>query len=230
MVVMVIVAITLLVIVMVVMLVAFAFFVIMMVMMFMMLVTITLLMIVMIVMMVMFVMFVMLMAITFIVIVMVMLVMVFVMMTALGTYLFCCQFLEQMIERIRSFKCRYNRGYIQFIRRCGNKLGRCVMLSHERDCLAELCIGGLIGVAEKDTACMLDLIIKELAEILHIHLTFVDVHDYHGAVYHSTFKLRGSYRLCNVTELTYAGRLDDNSVGSIIRCNLFESLAKISNQ
>ena len=69
-----------------------------------------------------------------------------------------------------------------------------------------------------------DLIVIELAKVLHIHFYLVNVGNGGKAVKHRTVLLCSLCRLDNVGKLTYSGGLDDDSVGSVFLENLDESL------
>ena len=75
-------------------------------------------------------------------------------------------------------------------------------------------------MTEIDTACMLDLIVKELAKVLHIHLAFINVNDNDCAVKYRILNISLENCLCYVAKLSYARGLYENSVGVVGRYDL----------
>ena len=75
-------------------------------------------------------------------------------------------------------------------------------------------------MAEENAACIFNLVSKKLTKVLHIHLALVYVNDRNRAVYLSVFKLCLKNCLGNVGKLSYAGRLDENTVRLIVAYNL----------
>ena len=77
---------------------------------------------------------------------------------------------------------------------------------------------------------MLDLIIIELAKVLHIHLTLVHVGNGGKAIKRSTVLLGGLCRADNVRKLANTRGLDNNSVGSVFLKHLNQRLGEITNK
>ena len=79
------------------------------------------------------------------------------------------------------------------------------MLTQHLHSLLKLLLRHALGTAQYDGACVLYLVIEELAEVLHIHLAFLTVYDYQGAVdvnVHMASHILNS--LHNVGQLAYA--------------------------
>ena len=102
------------------------------------------------------------------------------------------------------------------------------MLSDELDCRLNLLCLGKVGVGEDDGGCVGDLVVIELAKVLHIHLTLVNVGNRGKAVESSVVSLNRLYRLDNVGELAYSAGLDDNSIGVEFVKNLSKRLREIA--
>ncbi len=83
---------------------------------------------------------------------------------------------------------------------------------------------------EDDAGCVCDLIVIELAKVLHIHLTLIYVGNGGKAVKRSTVILCSLCRADNVGKLANARGLDNNSIGAILIDNLYKRLGKIANQ
>ena len=58
-----------------------------------------------------------------------------------------------------------------------DKLRLCVVLFKKLYNGVELVVGDVLRVAEDDSACVLDLVVEELAEVLDVHLALVGVND-----------------------------------------------------
>jgi hypothetical protein len=164
------------------------------------------------------------------IVVVVMLVMIVVMMSANGASILFDQSFNVSLERGFLLERADKRVYRELV--CGgsddNRID--ILLSDERESLLKLCIGGLVGVAEENAACVLDLIAEELTEVLHIHLALVYVNYGNRAVDLGVLKLGSKHGFCNVRELSNSRGLDENAVGRIFLNYLLESLAKVSDE
>ena len=85
-------------------------------------------------------------------------------------------------------------------------------------------------MTEYDTACISYLIIEEFTEILLVHLALLSVNNSCEAVKLNIVCINILYCTDNVAELTYAGRLDKNTVRSVVCKHLFKSFSEISDQ
>ena len=85
-------------------------------------------------------------------------------------------------------------------------------------------------MAENQTACVCYLIVEEFSEILLVHLAFLCVNDCCEAVKNNVMGVDILNGTDNIAELSHAGRLDKDTVGSIIGKNLFQSLSEISDK
>ena len=83
-------------------------------------------------------------------------------------------------------------------------------------------------MAEDKAACIGYLIIEELAEVLHVHLVLLGVNNCGKAVKLNIMSVDVLNCADNIAELAYAGRLDKDTVGSVVRKHLFKSLAEIT--
>ena len=90
----------------------------------------------------------------------------------------------------------------------------------------------LLGAAEDDSPGILDLVGIELAEVLHIHLSFARIgYRYRTAQGHLRHLFRNILDGADdVRELAHAGRLDKDAVGVELIHHFFQSLAKIAHQ
>ena len=164
------------------------------------------------------------------VLVMMVVLVIVVVMTANGTRILFHKLLDMLLKCGSLFKSRDESAYLKFISGGGDNYRSCILFSYESECFRKLCIGGLIGVAEKHTACICDLIAEEFTKVLHIHLALVDVNDGNRAIELSTLYICLKNCFSNVRELSYARGLDKDPVGRILVHDLLKCLAEISNE
>ena len=119
---------------------------------------------------------------------------------------------------------------VQLIPRGGNDGSGGVMLTQKRNRLGDLGIVGALGMRENDTAGVLNLIVEELAKVLHIHLAFLDVGNRGKAVEENLLGVNSLHRLDDVGELANARGLDEDAIGMVLLQNLAESLSKVAYQ
>ena len=105
-----------------------------------------------------------------------------------------------------------------------------VMLAKKIYTLADLLISCALCMRKHDRRSVLDLVVIELAKVLHIHLTLVYVGNRSEAIKRCAMLLRGLSRANNVGKLAYARGLNDDSVGIVLLKNLYKRLGKITNQ
>ena len=130
-----------------------------------------------------------------------------------------------------------------FLRHSVNKLLSCKLIpigSNDRrsrikllqamNALSKLFFGKSACMAENKTACVCYLIVEKFTEILLIHLALLCVNNSGEAVKNDIVSVDILNGTDNVAELSNAGRLDKNTVGSIIGKNLFKSLSEISDK
>jgi hypothetical protein len=94
---------------------------------------------------------------------------------------------------------------------------RGIMSPQKLDTFMYFLIGYFCGVTQNYAPRIFNLIVKELAKILHMHFAFVRVHDRCKSVENSAVSVGIFNRTYYVGELTDTGRLYKNSVGSIFR-------------
>ena len=119
---------------------------------------------------------------------------------------------------------------VQLIPRGGNDGGGSVVLAQKGNRLGDLFIACALGVGKHNTTCVFDLIVEELAKVLHIHLAFFNVGNCGKAVEENLLGVNFLHRLDDVGELANARGLDENAVGMVLLQNLAQSLSKIAYQ
>ena len=92
-------------------------------------------------------------------------------------------------------------------------------------------LAGGLGAAEQDAACMADLVIVELAEVLHIHLDLVHIgHGDKAVQLHVQMLRHALHGAGHIAQLANARRLDDDAVGVVLLHHLLQSGAEIAHQ
>ena len=104
-----------------------------------------------------------------------------------------------------------------------------VQAAQHGDGLVETLLRALCGAREQDSACVRDLILEELAEVLEVHLGLERVNDGDEAV-ELNVKVRVLNRCDNVGELADAGRLDEDAVGVVLVDDVVQRLAEITDE
>ena len=98
------------------------------------------------------------------------------------------------------------------------------------DALMELVFVHSVCSGENDAVCMLDLIVEELTEVLHIHFALICIDDRCIAVEYEIVRMDILDSLDNVGELADARGLDEDAVGSILLENFFQRFAEIADE
>ena len=104
-----------------------------------------------------------------------------------------------------------------------------VQAAQHGDGLVETLLRALCGAREQDSACVRDLILEELAEVLEVHLGLERVNDGDEAV-ELNVKVRILNRCDNVGELADAGRLDEDAVGVVLVDDVVQRLAEVADE
>ena len=95
----------------------------------------------------------------------------------------------------------------------GDEDGIGILLSDESNAIGEFTLGGLTGVREDDRGCVLNLVVVELAKVLHIHFALVDIDNNGVGAKLCIGAVNTLYRLDNVGELSDTRGLNDDAVG-----------------
>ena len=120
---------------------------------------------------------------------------------------------------------------VQAVHRRGNDDGLGILPADHVHVQLDLGGVGDVRAAEHDGSGVLNLVVEEFAEILHVHLTLVGVHNGHGAVQlHLHIRGHVDNGLHHVGELAHARRLDDDAVRLVLGQNLFQGFSEIAHQ
>ena len=113
----------------------------------------------------------------------------------------------------------------------GDDGGGGVLLTQHGHSGGDLFLGGVLGAAQDDAACVADLVVVELTEVLHIHLDLIDVgHGDEAAQLNIQMLGHALDSAGHVGQLADAGGLDDDAVGVVLLHHLLQSGAEIAHQ
>ena len=119
----------------------------------------------------------------------------------------------------------------QFVPGRRQDAGLRVLLTDQRDGLVQFLLGNALRAAQDDRACVLDLVVIELAEVLHVDLALLRIrHGGRGIQDQVAFLgtlLDGGH---HVGKLADAGGLDQDTIGSELRHDLLEGFAEVADQ
>ena len=119
---------------------------------------------------------------------------------------------------------------VELLPRGGHDRSGRVMLAQQCHGLGDLFLADTLRVGEDDTARIFNLVVKELAKVLHIHLAFFHVCHGGKAVEDHVIGRDVLHRADNVGQLANARRLDQNTVGVILVKHFAECLAKVAHE
>ena len=106
-----------------------------------------------------------------------------------------------------------------------------VLLAQHGHSGGDLLLGGVLGAAQDDAACVADLVVVELTEVLHIHLDLVDVgHGNEAAQLNIQMLGHALDSAGHVGQLADAGGFDNDAVGVVLLHHLLQSGAEIAHQ
>ena len=118
----------------------------------------------------------------------------------------------------------------KIVPRRGHDNRRGIMLLEQSN--GDLNLGSRHGIRmrENDASGVFNLIVKELAEILHVHLALSCVNDRGKATKNGTFIGRIAHGTNDIRKLAHTRGLDENTVGRILLQHLRESLGKVPDK
>ena len=105
-----------------------------------------------------------------------------------------------------------------------------IMLPQHGNGRVQLALGDGIGTGQDDGGGGFDLVVVELAEVLHIHLDLARVGHGHGIAQRDLVIRHLAHGGDDVGQLAHAGGLDQNAVGMVLGDDLLQRLAKIAHQ
>ena len=110
----------------------------------------------------------------------------------------------------------------QNFNRCGDDVCFRIQLAEHLYCCLYFCSVSLIGTAQDDGSCALNLVLEKFAEVSKIHFAFHNI-DYGccGIQGYACFFFHTVYSLDDVGKFTYAGWLDDDTIRVVFGDNVF---------
>ena len=119
----------------------------------------------------------------------------------------------------------------QFVPIGGHNGGGGVLFLDQGNGCSDLLLVCGAGAAQDDAGCVADLVIIELAKVLHIHFDLVHIGHSHKAVQADRQGLAHTLNSAgHITQLANTGRLDQDAVRVIGLHDLFQCLAEVAHQ
>ena len=119
----------------------------------------------------------------------------------------------------------------QFVPIGGHNGGGGVLFLDQGNSCGNLFLVCAAGAAQDDAGCVADLVIIELAKVLHIHFDLVHIGHSHKAVQADRQGLAHTLNSAgHITQLANAGRLDQDAVRMISLHDLFQRLTEVAHQ
>ena len=119
---------------------------------------------------------------------------------------------------------------VKLVPRSGYDSRGSVVLSDKLNGCLDLLRLGKVGMRKNDGGSIGNLVVIELAKILHIHLTLINVCNGGEAIELGIFSFHRLNSLDNVGKLTYSAGLDDNAVGVELVKHLNKRLGEITDE
>ena len=119
---------------------------------------------------------------------------------------------------------------VKLVPRSGYDSSGSVVLSDKLNRSLDLLCLGKVGMRKNDRGSVGDLVIVELAKVLHIHLALIHVCNGSEAIELGILSLYRLDSLDNVGELTNSAGLDDNAVGVELVKHLYKRLGEITDE
>ena len=157
---------------------------------------------------------------TMVVVVMLMIVMIVVLMMLV----LLLERLYSILKSVLMLHCGKDLLAVKAVPRCCDKNCALVMLTKKLYALSGLLLACRLGMRKHDRRCIGNLVVIELAKVLHIHLALLNVGNGGKAIKHSAVLLCSLCRANNVRKLANARGLDNNSVGIIFLKHLNKCL------
>ena len=119
----------------------------------------------------------------------------------------------------------------QFVPIGGHNGGGGVLFLDQGNGCGNLLLVCAAGAAQDDAGCVADLVVIELAKVLHIHFDLVHIGHGHKAVQADRQGLAHTLNSAgHITQFANAGRLDQDAVRMISLHDLFQCLAEVAHQ
>ena len=145
----------------------------------------------------------------------------------LGAHLF-----QQLVGQRNLFDGGEDHLAVQLVPGSGDDSGFGILLLQHMNSSFQLFLTQLLGAGEDDGAGGFDLVVIELAEVLHIDLDLGSVSHGDEAVQNHIVGLSGGFlnRNDHVGQFTHAGGFDQDAVGVELLLNVLQSLVEVTHQ
>ena len=144
------------------------------------------------------------------------------------------RFLHQLgkngVKGIRACGGRKDLRAVQLIPGGSNDHGVGIVLAQEGDGRGNGSLAHITRTRKDDCPRVLDLIVKKLTKVLHIHTALLGINHHGSTAKRSIGKLQPLHRADHVAELANARRLDQDAVGGVIGHYLFKCAAKVTHK
>ena len=155
-----------------------------------------------------------------------------VMMLMLIGFMLCPHLLQQLVRKGHLLDGGEDGLAVQLIPRGGDDGGVGILFPQHGHGSLQLLLGHLLGAGEDDGAGGLDLVVVELAEVLHVDLHLGGVrHGDEAVELHVRHVLYGVlHRHDHVAELAHAGRLNEDAVRVELILHVLQRLIEVAHQ
>ena len=139
---------------------------------------------------------------------------------------------QQLVSQRHLFNGAENGPAVQLVPRRGEDGGVGILLPQQGHGSLQLLLIQLLGAGEDDGAGRLDLVVVELAEVLHVDLHLGSVgHGDEAVEPHVRHVLDGVlHRHDHIAELAHAGGLDEDAVGGELLMYVLQGLVEVAHQ
>ena len=156
------------------------------------------------------------------------------MMAANGADFLFFRFGGELVERSREGVLALHGGKdlraVKLIPGSGDDDGGRVVLPEHFDRCGELVRRDGIRAGKDDRAGVLHLVVKELAEVLHVHPALVGIHHSGEAVERKVMGIHALHGADHVAQLAYAGGLDEDTVRRELGEHLLERIREVAHE
>ena len=177
---------------------------------------------------------VMLVAVTLLVMIVVVMVLVaiaqFVMIVVVMVMMLMCKRRKSIGKRVLLLHCSKNIRARELIPRRSDYGGVSILLANQGKTVVDLLFRCRIGMRKNDRSGMLQLIIKEFTEILHIHLALPCINYSGKRIQDRPVNICPLCRTNNIGKLTDTRGLNDDTIGLKLLVNLGKRLGKITDE
>ena len=118
----------------------------------------------------------------------------------------------------------------QFGPGCGDQCRFSIVLTQQRNCCIQFCLGNGIGTGQNNGLRRFDLVVIELAKVLHVDLHLAGIRHSNGVAQSDLLIGDLFHSTDDIGQLANTGGFDDDAVGRVLLDHLSQSLAEVANQ